>query len=458
MKEEYMELYNLEDFDALVEKLQTLLAEKKYTVLKQALEKLNEADIAELFEEMDEKEIPVLYRLLGKEEAADTFARMSHELQVNLINALTDIELRQVMDDIYLDDTVDMIEEMPANVVSRVLHNTDAETRKLINEILNYPKDSAGSIMTVEYVNIKKFMTVKEAIARIRKTAVDKETIYTCYVTENRKLIGIITVKDLLIAEDDQKIEDIMETNMISVTTHDDKEKVAKMFHRYDFLAIPVVDNENRLVGIVTFDDAIDVLQDENTEDITKMAAMMPAEDTYFRTSVFSHAKHRIVWLLVLMLSATITGTIISKYEHAFAAIPLLVSFIPMLMDTGGNCGSQSSTLVIRGIALDEIRFRDLFKVVFKEFRIAMVVGVVLSVVNGLRILIFYKNAAMAMVVALSLMVTIVVAKMIGCALPLLAKKVHMDPAVMAAPLITTIVDTCSILVYFNIATVFFNI
>ncbi|MBO4213645.1 MAG: magnesium transporter, partial [Lachnospiraceae bacterium] len=426
--------------------------------LKKHLNEMNEADIAALFEEMAEEEIPIMFRLLAKEEAAEVFARMEHEQQLILIKALTDKELGLVIDDLFLDDTVDIIEEMPANVVKRILANSDPQTRRQINELLKYPDDSAGSIMTVEYVNIKPDMTVAEAIERIRKKAPDSETIYTCYVTENRTLVGVCTIKDLLLAPDDELIRDMMESNVITVNTLDDKEDVAKMFNKYDFLALPVVDTENRLVGIVTVDDAIDVLQDENTEDITKMAAIYDASDTYFKTSIFKHAKNRIVWLLVLMLSSTITGIIITKYENAFAVVPLLVSFIPMLMDTGGNCGSQASTLIIRGIALDEIVFKDIFKVIFKEFGVSIIVGVILSIVNGLRIYLFYHDLNIAIVVAMSLICTIMLAKFIGGVLPLVAKKLRLDPALMAAPLITTVVDTCSILVYFRIATVFFHI
>ena len=401
---------NLEELDFVdmeleeIQKLaEDLLENRKYSLLRQMLSNLNAADIALLFDEIDKKEIPLLYRLLPKEEAAETFTYMSRDMQKTLINTLTDRELRAVIDDIFLDDTVDMIEEMPANVVARILRNTDDKTRKMINQILNYPKDSAGSIMTIEYVNIKKEMTVGAAINRIRHTAVDKETIYTCYVTENRKLIGMVSVKDLLMAEDSMQIEDIMETNVIYTDTHEDKEEVVKIFNKYDFLAIPVVDQEERLVGIVTFDDAMDVMQEENTEDITKMAAMTPTEDNYFNTSVFSHAKSRIGWLLFLMLSATVSGSIITHYQESFKLYPLLVSFIPMLTGTGGNCGSQSSTLMIRGLSLDEIKFKDIFRVIFKEFRVAIMVSIVLAIVNGLRIYIQYGDIQMATIIGLSL-------------------------------------------------------
>lgn len=456
---------NLEEMDfvdmeleEIQELAENLLSERKYSMLRQMLGNLNAADIALLFDEIDKKEIPLLYRLLPKEEAAETFSYMSRDMQKTLINTLTDRELRAVMDDIFLDDTVDMIEEMPANVVARILRNTDEETRKMINQVLNYPKDSAGSLMTIEYVNIKKDMTVGEAISRIRQTAVDKETIYTCYVTEHRKLIGMVSVKDLLMAEDSMQIEDIMETNVIYTDTHEDKEEVAKIFNKYDFLAIPVVDQEERLVGIVTFDDAMDVMQEENTEDITKMAAMTPTEDSYFNTSVFSHAKSRIGWLLVLMLSATVSGFIINHYQESFKLYPLLVSFIPMLSGTGGNCGSQSSTLMIRGLSLDEIKFKDIFRVIFKEFRIAILVSIVLAIVNGIRIYLQYGDMQMSLIIALSLVAVVVLSKFIGCTLPLIAEHIHLDPALMAAPLISTIVDICSTLLYFKIATVVLHI
>lgn len=436
----------------------TLLEEKNLTELRHYLDEMNAPDLVTLFEDLSEKELLLVFRFLPKEKAAHTFTYMDSAMQKFLINAFADHELRDVISELFLDDAVDLIEEMPANVVKRILANTDEETRKLINQTLQYPKDSAGSIMTTEYVNLKKDMTVAQAITRIRKTGVDKETIYTCYVTDSRKLIGLVSVKDLLTSDDACMVSDIMETNIIYADTHEDQETVAKLFSKYDFLALPVVDKEGYLVGIVTVDDALDVIQDEVTEDISKMAAMNPMEDSYFNTSVFNHAKHRILWLLVLMLSATITGTIITKYEDSFAAIPLLVAFIPMLMDTGGNCGAQSSTLIIRGLALDEIKFKDFFKVVFKEFRISLLVSAVLAFVNGLRILLMYQDMALAIVVGLSLMCTVILAKIIGCMLPLAAKKLRLDPAIMAAPLITTIVDTCSIIIYFGIATKIFGL
>lgn len=436
----------------------TLLHNKEFTALKSILEIANPADLALLFEEFSEKELVLLFRLLSKDKAAETFAYMESDLQRVLIEGFSDKELRDVMEELYVDDTVDLIKEMPANVVTRILQNSDQQTRDSINKILDYPKDSAGSVMTTEYVNLGKDLTVKEALNRIRKVGVDKETIYTCYVTEHRKLIGIVSVKDMLLSNYENTIDEIMETNIIFVDTHEDRETVVNMFDKYDFLALPVVDQEQYLVGIVTIDDAMDVLQAEATEDITKMAAVVPSEDSYFNTSVFQHAKNRIMWLLLLMLSATLTGSIITEYENAFAAIPLLVSFIPMLMDTGGNCGAQTSTMIIRGIALNEIHFTDFFKALFKEFRIALIVSVILSAVNGLRIFLMYHDVLLALTVSLSLIVTVILSKSIGCVLPLIAKKFKVDPAIMAAPLITTLVDTCSVLVYFNIAMRIFNL
>ncbi len=436
-----------------------LIGGKQFVKLKSELQEMNPADIAFLVEELNsdgeigEKELILMYRILPKELAAEAFTYMDSDTQITLINAFSDRELRYVLDELYIDDTVDIIEEMPANVVSRILRNTDSDTRKQINQLLNYPKDSAGSVMTTEFVYLKKELTVSEAFEQIRKIGLVKETVYTCYVTENRRLLGIVTVLDMLVADSDTAVEDIMETNVISVNTHDDREYVARTMSKYDFAAIPVVDNENRIVGIVTFDDAMDVLQEENTEDFAKMAAVVPAEDSYFKTSVWSHAKSRIPWLLILMLSATLTGMISASFEPQIADIPMLVSFMPKVMGTGGNCGSQSSTLIIRGMAIDEIRLRDFFKVVFKEFRIALICAAVLSVVNSLRVLITYKDPALALVIGLSLIGTVVIAKLVGAMLPMGAKALRLDPAIMANPLITTVVDSCSLLIYFTVAT-----
>ena len=452
------------NWEELLEDLLEALHQKQYSKVREALSALNPTDIAGLLSETKESDLPLLFRLLPKELAAEVFVEMDNDQQEFLISAFSDRELREVINELYVDDAVDLIEEMPAGVVKRILRHTDPEMRKEINEILQYPKSSAGSIMTTEYVDLKKHMTVAEAFARIRKIGVDKETIYTCYVTDsNRRLIGLVTVRELLLTDESKIIEDIMETNIVSAGTLDDREDVAHMFDRYDFLAIPVVDREERLVGIVTVDDAIDVLQEETTEDMTKMAAVMPSEDSYLKTSVWVHAKNRFFWLLFLMLSATITGSIIQSYEAAFVSIPVLVAFVPMLMGTGGNCGSQSSTMVIRGLALEEIRFKDFFRVLLKELCIGLLVGVILALVNGLRIYIMYGNSAdvlaqiqlgkLVMISGLSLLATVILAKCIGCILPMLAKKCKLDPALMAAPLLSTILDTCSVLIFFAIAT-----
>ena len=435
-----------------------LLAQRQFKAVRSILDVMNEVDIASLLSDLDDKELALAFRLIPKDKAAEVFANMNHSMQTYLVEMFSEKELKELLDDLYMDDTVDLLEELPANLVNRILNTVDQADRTLINQLLNYPDDSAGSLMTTEYVDIQETMTVAQAMAHIKETGIHKETIYTCYVTDQRRLLGIVSAKDLMTTADDVLIRDLMQTEIISVSTHTDKEEVAQLFTKYNFLALPVLDQDERLVGIVTFDDAMDVMVDEATEDITKMAAMSPSEKSYFETSVLAHAKHRIAWLLILMFSATLTGTIITRYENAFAAIPLLVSFIPMLMDTGGNCGSQSSTLIIRGIALGEIQFSDLFRVMFKEFRVSLIVGVALALANGIRILIMYKNAGLALVIGLSLVATIVISKLIGCVLPLIAKKLHMDPAIMASPLITTLVDTCSILIYFNIATQVFQL
>ena len=435
-----------------------LLAQRQFKAVRSILDVMNEVDIASLLSDLDDKELALAFRLIPKDKAAEVFANMNHSMQTYLVEMFSEKELKELLDDLYMDDTVDLLEELPANLVNRILNTVDQADRTLINQLLNYPDDSAGTLMTTEYVDIRETMTVAQAMAHIKETGIHKETIYTCYVTDQRRLLGIVSAKDLMTTADDVLIWDLMQTEIISVSTHTDKEEVAQLFTKYNFLALPVLDQDERLVGIVTFDDAMDVMVDEATEDITKMAAMSPSEKSYFETSVLAHAKYRIAWLLILMFSATITGTIITRYENAFAAIPLLVSFIPMLMDTGGNCGSQSSTLIIRGIALGEIQFSDLFRVMFKEFRVSLIVGVALALADGIRILIMYKNAGLALVIGLSLVATIVISKLIGCVLPLIAKKLHMDPAIMASPLITTLVDTCSILIYFNIATQVFQL
>lgn len=435
-----------------------LLAQREFKAVRSILDVMNEVDIASLLSTLSDKELALAFRLIPKDKAAEVFSNMDSSMQTYLVTMFTEKELKELLDDLYMDDTVDMLEELPANLVKRILATVSASDRSMINQLLNYPEDSAGSIMTTEYVDLREEMTVGQAMAHIKKTGIHKETIYTCYITERRKLVGIVSAKDLMTTDDDVPIKDLMETEIISVYTHADQEQVAQLFTKYDLLALPVIDQDGRMVGIVTFDDAMDVMVDEATEDITKMAAINPSEKTYFETSVLQHAKNRIPWLLILMFTSIITGTIITRYENAFAAIPLLVSFIPMLMDTGGNCGSQSATLIIRGIALDEIRFTDLFKVMFKEFRISLIVGAFLAVANGVRIFIQYHNPGLAVVIACSLMGTVIMAKLVGCILPLLAKKVNLDPAIMASPLITTLVDTFSILIYFNIATILFHL
>lgn len=439
--------------------IERLLDIRDYTGIKRILSDMNSADAAAMFEELygedfDERaEFLMLYRLMPKDAAAEVFAYMNPDMQEHLINAFSDSELRDILHNTFVDDMVDLIEEMPANVVARILKNSSMGERKAINDILNYPRDSAGSIMTIEYVSIHKDMTVADSFEKIRRVGVNKETIYTCYVTENRRLIGIVSVKDLFMAEEDDVIGDIMTTNIISVTTDEDQETVARMFSKYDLLALPVVDKDGRLVGIVTFDDVMDVIEEENSEDVSKMYAMTPMEDSYFRTGIFRHSGNRIIWLLILMISMSVTGMVTMHYENTFSALPILVSFMPMIMDTGGNCGSQSSTLIIRGIALDEIQFSDIFRVVFKEFRISIIISAVLAVINGVRIYIMYGHDLMLSVaVAISIIATVVMSKIIGGSLPLLAKKCRLDPAIMAAPLLATIIDMGSIVLYFNIA------
>ena len=435
-----------------------LLQQRQFKAVRSILDVMNEVDIASLLSELEDKELALAFRLIPKDKAAEVFANMDSSMQSYLVEVFTEKELKELLDDLYMDDTVDILEELPANLVSRILDNVSAADRVKINELLNYPDDSAGSIMTTEYVDLRKNMTVARAMAHIKETGIHKETIYTCYVTERRKLIGTVSAKELMTEDDDTLIEELMETEIIYVRTHTDKEDVAKLFRKYDLIALPVLDEGDLLVGIVTFDDAMDVMVEEATEDITKMAAINPSEKGYFATSVFTHAKNRIPWLIVLMFASIVTGSIITKYEDAFAAIPILVSFIPMLMSTGGNCGSQSSTLTIRGIALGEIKGRDVFRVIFKEWRIAIVVGIVLAVANGLRILIQYKDPALALVIAVSLVFIIMIAKIIGCLLPLAATAIHLDPAIMASPLISTLLDTFSILIFFNVATMMFNL
>ena len=441
------------------EKVSELIETKKFNHLKEYLQSVNSADLPILFEELDDEKNLIVYRLLSKEKAAEVFAELDSDVQEKLINNFSDKELQNVINELFMDDTVDLIEEMPSNVVKRILKNIHPADRKVINELLNYPEESAGSIMTTEFIDLKENMTVEQALEKIKRIGLEKETIYNCYVLSmSRKVKGIIDLKTLVISEKDVLIKDLMETNVITVTTLEDQENVAKMFDKYNFLALPVVDTENRLVGIVTIDDAMDVLQDEVAEDFEIMSAITPNEETYFKTSVFSHAKNRIIWLLILMLSSIVTGAIITKYEAAFASVPILVAFIPMIMGTTGNCGSQTSTLIIRGMSNDEVMLKDYLKAIWKEFRVAISVALMLGVANGIRILVQYQDMKLAVVVALSLLGTVALANFLGCSLPMLAKKIKIDPALMATPVITTVSDMCSVLIFFKIATIIMEI
>ena len=451
-----------ERFEILEKAILKMLEDKKYATLRDILVTMNPSDVAGLFEGLDEKQIPLMFRLLTKEQAAETFVEMDPEAQELLIRGFSDNELKEVLSELYADDAADIVEEMPANVVKRILKAADPELRSSINQILRYPEYSAGSIMTTEYVSLRPHMTVEEAILRIRRQGVDKETIYTCYVLENdRKLIGLVTVKDLLLAADDEMtIEEIMITNLIYVNTKTDQEEVARMFSKYNFLALPVVDGEERMVGIVTFDDAMDVMEEEATEDMELMSGMTPSEKPYLRSSAFELFKNRIPWLMLMMVSATFTGLIITAFEGALAAQVALTAFIPMLMGTGGNSGSQSSVTVIRSLSLGELKLSDLFEVLWKELRTSILCGVALAVVCFVKIwlvdhLLFNNNDITLMVdlvVCLALAVTVIVAKIVGCLLPIGAKALKLDPAVMASPFISTIVDALSLLVYFLFA------
>ena len=444
----------------LLKKIEDDLERKQYAHLRDLLLPLEAADIAALCEEMDDK-VPLMFRLLPKELAAEVFVELDSDEQEILIRSFSNTELKEVLDELYLDDTVDIVEEMPAIVVKRILQHSDPDTRKSINEILKYPDDSAGSIMTTEFVDLKETMTVEDALKRIRRTGPDKETINICYVIDDgRHLLGLLSIRTLLLSEEDDVIHDIMQTNIISVQTLDDQEAVARSLSKYGFLALPVVDQENRLVGIITVDDAMDVLQEEVTEDIEKMAAMLPSDKPYLKTGIFETFKARIPWLLLLMISATFTGQIISTFENALAAATILTAYIPMLMDTGGNCGSQASVSVIRGISLNEIEFSDLLQVIWKEIRVAVICGVALSAANFVKLmlvdrLLFHNHLVtipVAAVICSTMVCTVLCAKLVGCTLPLLAKKIGFDPAVMASPFITTIVDAISLLIYFQFA------
>ncbi len=446
--------------------LKALADTKKYSSIKDILTTMEPVDIAGIFNDMDERQLPVIFRLLPKDLAADTFVEMEPEIQETLIRGFSDTELKAVIDELYVDDAVDIVEEMPANVVRRMLAQADPAMRRSINEILQYPEDSAGSIMTTEYVSLRATMTVGDAIAHIRANGVDKETIYTCYVTSNRKLVGLVSIKDLLLARDDStKVSDIMQENVISVQTVTDQEQVGQMFSKYNFIALPVLDSEGRMVGIVTFDDAMDVMEEETTEDIQLMSGQTPSDKTYIRSNPFDLFLHRIPWLIVLMISSTFTGMIINHFELALAANVILTAFIPTLMDTAGNSGSQSSVTIIRALSLGEIEFKDLPRVILKELLTALMCGVVLGTVCFAKLMIVDRNllgnpdltVKIALIVSLAMCITVLVAKILGGSLPILAKKIGFDPAVMASPFITTCVDSLSLLVYFNIARTFLH-
>ena len=437
-----------------IDEIKEMLDKKELPKLKEYLKDINSVDISSLFDELKGEQIILLYRLLEKEKAAEVFTELDSDIQEKLIGVLTDKELKDVVDELYFDDAVDIIEEMPSNVVKRILKHIAPEDRQIINKLLQYPEDSAGSMMTTEFIDLKENMTVEEALEKIKKIGVDSETVYNCYVlSTTRKIVGVITLEKLLLSDLDEKISEIMDKSIIKINTLEDQENVANMFDKYDEYALPVVDKEDRLVGIITIDDALAILKEEQEEDFEKMAAMLPSEEAYLKTSVFTHIKNRIGWLLILMLSATITGTILAKYEAAFEAVPLLVTFIPMIMGTAGNSGQQASTIIIRALATNEVGLKDWFKVLWKEIRVGVLVGLALLVVNTIRIYIQYKDVQLCAVLGLTLVATVIVSKSIGCLLPMFVKKIKKDPAVVAAPLLTTVIDLCSIVIYFTIAT-----
>ena len=443
-----------------MEEIIELLEQNKLAELKEILINENPIDIADVFEDFPKEKYLIIFKLLPKDFSSEVFSYLSPEKQQEVIENITDDEIKFIVDDMYLDDTVDFIEEMPANIVDKILKNTSSDKRKLINQMLKYPENSAGSVMTVEYISFKDNYTVKQAIEYYRKVAIDKEETDICFVTDTKKkLVGIISLKTLILSKDDSYIQDEMDTNFVSVLTLDDQEEIAALFRKYDLTTMPVVDHEDRLVGVITVDDIVDVIDQENTEDIQKMAAMNPSDEEYLKESVLSLAKHRILWLLVLMISATFTGLVIKKYEDILQSAVYLATFIPMLMDTGGNAGSQSATLVIRGIALEEIEFSDIFKVIWKEFRVSILVGFILSAVNFIRIYYFTRSGLeTSLVVAISMFLTVIMAKVVGGVLPLIAKSLKIDPAIMASPLITTIVDTAALIIFFKLSVIFLHI
>ena len=443
-----------------MEEIVELLEQNKLAELKEILINENPIDIADVFEDFPKEKYLIIFKLLPKDFSSEVFSYLSPEKQQDVIENITDDEIKFIVEDMYLDDTVDFIEEMPANIVDKILKNTSSDKRKLINQMLKYPENSAGSVMTVEYISFKDNYTVKQAIEYYRKVAIDKEETDICFVTDTKKkLVGIISLKTLILSKDDSYIQDEMDTNFVSVLTLDDQEEIAALFRKYDLTTMPVVDHEDRLVGVITVDDIVDVIDQENTEDIQKMAAMNPSDEEYLKESVISLAKHRILWLLVLMISATFTGLVIKKYEDILQSAVYLAVFIPMLMDTGGNAGSQSATLVIRGIALEEIEFSDIFKVIWKELRVSILVGFILSAVNFIRIY-YFTNSSLetSLVVAISMFLTVIMAKVVGGVLPLIAKSLKIDPAIMASPLITTIVDTAALIIFFKLSVIFLHI
>ena len=451
----------MEELKEIIEKIDSLLENHDYYSIKELLKEMEPADLSLVLEEFPKK-IATLFRLLPKDLAAETFVEMESDSQERLLLSFTDNEMKAVIEELYIDDTVDIIEEMPANVVKRILNNADSETRKTINDILKYPDDSAGSLMTTEYVSLDEDITVEDALKRIRRTGVDKETIYTCYVTKpDRTLIGYVTAKSLLLSNEDMIISEIMETSIIFVNTHEDKEVVAKEMSKYDLLALPVVDKENRLVGIVTVDDAIDVIEEEATEDIEKMAAIIPSDKPYLSTSPFEIWKNRIPWLILLMLTSTFTSQIITSFESKLSACVILTAFIPMIMGSGGNAGGQTSVTIIRGLAIEEIGMRDIFRVILKELSVSLLCGSVLGIATFIKMILIDNlilgnsevTIEISVVVSFTLIVTVIVAKLVGCMLPILAKRIGVDPAVMASPIITTIVDALSLLIYIGIAT-----
>ena len=443
-----------------MEEIIELLEQNKLAELKEILINENPIDIADVFEDFPKEKYLIIFKLLPKDFSSEVFSYLSPEKQQDVIENITDDEIKFIVEDMYLDDTVDFIEEMPANIVDKILKNTSSDKRKLINQMLKYPENSAGSVMTVEYISFKDNYTVKQAIEYYRKVAIDKEETDICFVTDTKKkLVGIISLKTLILSKDDSYIQNEMDTNFVSVLTLDDQEEIAALFRKYDLTTMPVVDHEDRLVGVITVDDIVDVIDQENTEDIQKMAAMNPSDEEYLKESVISLAKHRILWLLVLMISATFTGLVIKKYEDILQSAVYLATFIPMLMDTGGNAGSQSATLVIRGIALEEIEFSDIFKVIWKELRVSILVGFILSAVNFIRIYYFTRSGLeTSLVVAISMFLIVIMAKVIGGVLPLVAKSLKIDPAIMASPLITTIVDTAALIIFFKLSVIFLHI